>query len=53
VASVASVDGGPARWAPDPTGRHELRYWNGSEWTDHVADGGVQATDPLPGADGP
>ena len=36
-----------ARWAPDPMGRHELRYWNGAEWTDHVADRGVQATDPL------
>lgn len=34
-------------WHPDPTGRHELRYWDGSVWTDHVADQGVQAMDPL------
>jgi uncharacterized protein (AIM24 family) len=34
-------------WHPDPTGRHELRYWDGSTWTDHVADAGVQAMDPL------
>jgi uncharacterized protein (AIM24 family) len=34
-------------WHPDPTGRHELRYWDGSAWTDHVADRGVQAMDPL------
>jgi uncharacterized protein (AIM24 family) len=34
-------------WHPDPTGRHELRYWDGSVWTDHVADRGVQAMDPL------
>ena len=34
-------------WHPDPTGRHELRYWDGSTWTDHVADQGVQSMDPL------
>lgn len=34
-------------WHPDPTGRHELRYWDGSAWTDHVADRGVQAMDAL------
>ncbi len=33
------------RWQPDPTGRHEHRYWDGSRWTDDVADGGVAATD--------
>lgn len=37
-----------AAWLPDPTGKHELRYWNGDDWTDHVADDGVQATDPAP-----
>lgn len=34
-------------WYTDPTQRHELRYWNGSAWTDDVSDGGVQSTDPL------
>ncbi len=34
-------------WHPDPTGRHELRYWDGSTWTDHVADQGAQSMDPL------
>src|SRR6476469_2852241 len=34
-------------WHPDPTGRHELRYWDGSHWTDHVASGGVQARDHM------
>ncbi|GGN10599.1 scramblase [Terrabacter tumescens] len=33
-------------WYPDPSGRHEMRYWDGSLWTEHVATGGVQATDP-------
>lgn len=37
----------PASWHPDPTGRHELRYWDGSAWTDHVSDRGVTGTDPV------
>jgi hypothetical protein len=40
----------PAAWHPDPTGRHEHRYWDGERWTEHVADAGVAATDPLDGA---
>jgi hypothetical protein len=34
-----------AGWRPDPTGRHELRYWDGTTWTDHVSDQGAQSTD--------
>ena len=37
----------PAAWHPDPTGRHELRYWDGSDWSPHVSDNGIQGTDPL------
>jgi uncharacterized protein YxjI len=37
----------PAAWHPDPMGRHQLRYWDGKVWTEHVSDSGVQATDPL------
>jgi hypothetical protein len=40
-------------WLIDPTGRHEQRYWSGSEWTDHVTDRGVPGTDPLPPSTGP
>ncbi len=36
-----------AAWHPDPTGRHELRYWDGTQWTEHVSDAGVQAVSPL------
>ncbi|HLT15109.1 MAG TPA: phospholipid scramblase-related protein [Acidimicrobiales bacterium] len=36
----------PANWYPDPLGRHELRYWDGSQWTEHVSDHGRQAVDP-------
>ncbi len=35
----------PASWQPDPTGRHDHRYWDGHRWTDHVADAGVADTD--------
>lgn len=34
-------------WAPDPTGRHQWRWWGGVAWTDHVADDGVASEDPL------
>ena len=37
----------PATWLADPRGRHELRYWDGTQWTDHVSDGGVTSTDPV------
>ena len=35
----------PANWYPDPSKRYELRYWNGTAWTEHVATGGVQSID--------
>lgn len=36
-------------WLPDPTGRHALRYWDGTRWTDSVDDGtGTPSADPLP-----
>jgi len=37
-----------ASWLPDPTGAHELRYWNGSAWTEHVSDQGTTGQDPVP-----
>ena len=36
----------PANWHPDPFGRHELRYWDGGQWTHHVASRGRQGIDP-------
>jgi hypothetical protein len=32
-------------WLADPTGRHELRYFDGSGWSEHVADAGVISVD--------
>jgi hypothetical protein len=37
-------------WQPDPTTRHEYRYWDGSQWTDDVSDGGVTSVDPVDGS---
>jgi hypothetical protein len=34
-----------ASWLPDPSGAHELRYWNGLSWTEHVSDQGVPGQD--------
>ena len=36
----------PAGWYADPSGRYELRYWDGNQWTEHVSRGGQQSTDP-------
>lgn len=36
-----------AEWYADPTGRHELRYWDGNAWTDYVFSQGTRAVDPL------
>jgi hypothetical protein len=36
----------PAGWYHDPAGRFELRYWDGSAWTEHVSRAGQQYTDP-------
>lgn len=36
-----------AGWMTDPTGRHQLRYWDAQRWTSHVSDGGVQSEDPI------
>ncbi len=37
----------PAGWMPDPTGRHQYRYWSGAGWTSDVSTNGVQSTDPF------
>jgi uncharacterized membrane protein YhaH (DUF805 family) len=37
----------PPGWHPDPTGRHEFRYWDANKWTDHVSDSGSQSIDSV------
>jgi hypothetical protein len=34
-----------AAWYPDPSGRHQHRYWDGERWTLHVSDDGVPGID--------
>jgi hypothetical protein len=46
VASSVGDAAAPANWYPDPAGRFELRYWNGSAWTEHVSRNGQQSVDP-------
>ena len=36
-------------WFPDPTRRHDHRWWDGTAWTAHVADAGVAGIDELDG----
>jgi len=37
----------PAGWAPDPYGRHEMRYWDGAKWTEEVYSAGSRTIDPI------
>lgn len=34
----------PAGWYPDPQDATRQRYWDGSAWTEHTADGAPQAS---------
>jgi hypothetical protein len=34
-------------WQPDPSGRHQLRWWDGGRWTENVSDGGRPGVDPV------
>ncbi len=46
AAESAAAPTVPAGWYADPAGRFELRYWDGSTWTEHVSRAGQQFTDP-------
>jgi len=45
--SVRAMSTTPASWYADPVKRHELRYWDGGQWTEHVSDDGITGVDPL------
>jgi hypothetical protein len=53
VVVQSAADGGtyqstsvvPPQWYADPSRRHELRRWDGSQWTDEVSDQGVLSRD--------
>jgi hypothetical protein len=46
AAPVAAAPAVPSGWYADPAGRFELRYWDGTTWTEHVSRAGQQFTDP-------
>ena len=46
---VAAAAPGAGAWHPDPTGRHQHRWYDGAAWTDQVADNGANSTDPIGG----
>jgi hypothetical protein len=35
----------PPGWYPDPEGKHQYRYWGGTDWTVIVADAGVRTSE--------
>ena len=45
--SVTDQGGMPADWYQDPAKVGELRYYDGTQWTEHVTINGVQTTAPL------
>lgn len=45
TSSADPAAGIPAGWAFDPFARHELRYWDGTAWTEHVSDRGIRHRD--------
>ena len=45
---IASALANPTgAWQPDPSGRHETRWWDGRRWTEHVSDAGTVSVDPI------
>jgi hypothetical protein len=41
---AASASAAPG-WYADPSGSHEMRYFDGNRWSEHVSNGGVVSTD--------
>jgi len=46
---IETLAAAPAQgtWHPDPSGRHQLRWWDGQRWTEQVSDGASVGVDPL------
>jgi len=40
----------PPGWFPDPSGQHQLRYWDGTRWASQVSDSGTVSEDEVLGA---
>lgn len=46
ASSEPAAAAAPAGWYADPAKRFELRYWDGTTWTEYVSRAGEQFTDP-------
>lgn len=46
---MTETSGHAPDWYPDPWGRHEHRYFDGANWTEHIASHGRQGIDPPGG----
>lgn len=44
---MSVVGQAPANWYPDPMGRHEYRWFDGTQWTDQVSSHGRSSVDPV------
>jgi uncharacterized protein YxjI len=44
---MSQTDQHGPNWYPDPMGRHEYRWYDGTQWTDQVSSNGRTSTDPL------
>ena len=52
MAATSAADSAPIPgWYPDPSMRHQARYWDGFKWTERVADDGTEGNDPVPGTE--
>jgi hypothetical protein len=49
--SVTTPEGTPAGWYDDPVMAGDLRYHDGTQWTEHITLDGVQTTAPLGAVD--
>ena len=46
---MSDTGGHAPNWYPDPMGRHEYRWYDGTTWTDQVSSHGKQSIDPVTG----
>ncbi len=46
---MSDTGGHGPNWYPDPVGKHEYRWFDGTSWTDQVSSHGKQSVDPLAG----
>jgi hypothetical protein len=53
AAAAPPAPAGGMGWHVDPWQRHQVRFFDGEQWTEHVADGGFSGLDTAPVADLP